>query len=451
MTLRITLIVLIGATLLATMLLGGIATYVHATHKVAIEMQAAVAVGERIARNLADDLDAGVDPRRHLEHLVADFDGDRHLRAEVRDDANRMVLSSTPAPPAEHIPTWFMRLMLGAPLSREVELPDSFAARWSLRLVTDARNEVTEVWEDVLNTLGILFAFCVMILGLVYMTVGRALKPLEQLSVAFGEIGHRGYSDHLAERGPEELKHVYQGFNRMVDRLAGAETENRRLQNQMTRLQEEERAEIARDLHDEIGPLLFSADIDAATIQRIVANDPQGNVGQPIVRIREALSSIQKHVRGLLGRLRAGPRTDLGLAVALEGLISFWRARNPETVFNVSITPESFGEARDSTIFRIVQEGLSNAMKHGHPRHVLIDVSSDSSRIILSIEDDGTGLPDDFEAAGYGIRGMRERVSIAGGFIALSPGRNGSGVRVLAELPIRDPAAELLNTLEKAG
>lgn len=437
MTLRSMLIVLIVAVTLATLLLGSVATYLHALNKVATEMEAAIAVGGRIAHNAVDDVEEATNARRRLELLVADFDGDRHLKAEVRDGTGRALFSSKLSQPEDPVPDWFYNLIGGAPRVVEVELPEAFRGAGRVVLSTDSRNEVGEVWDDMINTLTILFAFCVMVLGIVYGTLGRALRPLENLARGFGEIGEKGYAVHLPEAGPVELRRVYRGFNEMVERLASTEARNHVLQEQLLTVQEEERAEIARDLHDEIGPFLFSADVDATTVKRLLADYPSDDIRERVERIRDSVGHMQRHVREILSRLRAGPISDLGLAIAIDNLVAFWRGRLPDVEFDVGVVTESFGQPLDGTIYRVVQESLSNAVKHGKPTRIRIAVFEEPADVVVSIEDNGVGLPETPKRSGYGITGMRERVTQLGGVLTVASAGSHGGVRVEARIPIQ--------------
>lgn len=431
------LIVLISAVMLTTLLLGAVATYLHASHKVETEMQAAIAVGGRIAHNAVDDEEDSALVRRRLERLVAYFNGDRHLKAEVRSPAGTTLLASEPAPPERTIPEWFYALLAGESRTVTIELPDAVRDLGHLVLRTDSRNEVTEVWNDMLNTLTILFVFTAMTLALVSALIGRALRPLEDLSRAFGEVGAKRFAAHLPEAGPIELKRVYHGFNDMVDELNAAERQNRALHEQLSSVQEEERAEIARDLHDEIGPILFSADVDARTVERSLPPDSIPDVRERVRRIRDGVGQIQRHVRDILSRLRAGPIAELGLAMAVDQLIAFWRGCNPAIDFDVSIAPTSFGQPVDGTIYRIIQESVSNAVRHGSATRIAIRVMKQAGDITVAIEDNGTGMSDMAGRPGYGIAGMRERLALLGGALEILPRRDGPGVSVKARVPAR--------------
>ena len=141
-------------------------------------------------------------------------------------------------------------------------------------LQADPINEIGEVWDAVARRRAgarrIRAAERVADLSAV---LGRALRPLEDLSTAFQHIGKGDYHGSLPEHGPPELTRLASGFNLMTQRLATAATQNRRLNERLLTLQAEERADLARDLHDEIGPLLFAVDMTAATIERLAGSD----------------------------------------------------------------------------------------------------------------------------------------------------------------------------------
>ncbi len=168
----------------------------------------------------------------------------------------------------------------------------------------------------------------------------------------------------------------------MVERLARSEAQNKRLQEQLTTVQDEERADLARDLHDEIGPLLFAADVDAVAIEQLVKAGEYGAITHRVGIIREAIGRMQRHVRDILGRLRSAMLLDVGLAHAIDNLVAFWRVHRANLNFKVDVPEESFGELIDGTIYRIVQESLSNAVRHGNPSLISIEVKENADASI---------------------------------------------------------------------
>jgi two-component system sensor histidine kinase UhpB len=436
LSLRSRLLFSIFVTLVLSLMAGGAFTYWHAVKKIETEMNAAIAVGGRIAHNAVDDAEEATDPPRRLELLVADFHGDRHLRASLVVDG-KVIRASELAKPESPAPDWFFHLLAGPPNVRQVELPAVFDRYGTVVLQTDANNEVAEVWGDVGLTLSVLTIFCGLVLTFVYLTLASAIRPLQDLTAAFARVGERDYRERVSERGPLELVGLYQGFNRMVERLARTEQQNKRLQEQLATVQDEERADLARDLHDEIGPLLFAADVDAVAIGQLADGGEHEQIPERVGIIREAIGQMQRHVRDILGRLRPAVLLDVGLAHAIDNLVSFWRAHRPNLNFCLNVPEEGFGELLDATVYRIVQESLSNAVRHGNPNRIEITVRAHPDHSIgIRVVDDGGGLKANGRPGGYGIIGMQERVATLGGILEVGNRPDGRGVIVTARLPM---------------
>lgn len=435
MSLRSRLLVSIFLTLVLSLLAGAAFTYWHALDKIETEMQAAIAVGGRFGHNAVDDADEFSNPRRRLELLVADFDGDRHLRASLSVDG-KVVKASELARPERPAPDWFFNLLAGPPKVLHLKLPPVFDDVGSVTLQTDANNEVAEVWSDIGLTLSVLTIFCGLVLAFVYWTLGTAIRPLQDLTAAFARVGERDYRERMHERGPLELVRLNQGFNQMVEHLEQSEQKNKRLQEQLATVQEEERADLARDLHDEIGPLLFAADVDVVAIEQMAKEGRNDQIPEQAGIVREAISQMQRHVRDILGRLRPAVLLDVGLAHAIDNLVSFWRAHNPSLRFKVDVPEEGFGEPLDGAVYRIVQESVSNAVRHGKPGTIDISVSvADDRSIAVRVADDGSGLKSNGRPGGFGIIGMQERVTALGGVLEVGNRKDGPGVAVSVRIP----------------
>jgi two-component system, NarL family, sensor histidine kinase UhpB len=239
--------------------------------------------------------------------------------------------------------------------------------------------------------------------------------------------------------GPPELIRLADGFNVMTQQIAAAAIQNQRLNERLLTLQAEERADLARDLHDEIGPLLFAVDMTAAAIQRL----PPGRADEISVHvssIHDAVARAQRHVRDILGRLR--PLQVIGLHSAIDRLATFWRGRRPDIGFKImiSIEEDHISSAQRETIYRIVQEGVSNAIRHGEPASVAITIECDiDDAIRVEVVDDGRGMVGETmalqNAKRLGLIGMRERVMALAGSLSIRPGPTGKGISLVVRLP----------------
>jgi two-component system, NarL family, sensor histidine kinase UhpB len=440
MPLRMRLIALVAAVLLVSLACGSILVGWHAASSVQTELRAALDVGTNTIRNGFDDLAGADDRARELRRLVATFDGNRHVRATLLDAQGRPIATSALFVPAPPVPAWFLWLIGGrAPIAR-LTVPATVENERTVVLQTDPINEAGEVWTQSRDAVAVLAGFAALSTLLISVVVGRALRSLEQLSAAFEHIGEGNHPGLLPTYGPPELRQLAVGFNLMTGRIAAAAALNNRLNERLLTLQAEERADLARDLHDEVGPLLFAVDMTTATIERLAADDRVGDIPAQAHAIHDAVGRMQRHIRLILARLR--PLQAVGLEAAIDRLTAFWRSRRPEVVFSVTVSVEEdrIGNDVKETIYRVVQEGTSNAIRHGRPTQVKIAVTQDATDgVRIEVTDDGIGLGSDGSgrhgSTRLGLIGMRERVMAMAGSLAITPASGGRGLSLIACLP----------------
>jgi signal transduction histidine kinase len=219
-------------------------------------------------------------------------------------------------------------------------------------------------------------------------------------------------------------------------RLGVALAENRRLSLSHVRMQEEERKQLARELHDELGQHVNAIKIDAVAI-RDWSDGQMSHVHGAACSLLQVTDHVQGIVRDLLRRLRPAGLDELGLSAALEHLAQSWRERNPATrlELNLNTAVDHLDERENITLYRIVQEGLTNVVKHAQAGHVRITLERDAQGILLTIADDGTGAAAGGAAAGFGLVGMRERVEALGGRFEIAS-LAGRGFTIKAGIPV---------------
>jgi two-component system sensor histidine kinase UhpB len=444
MSLRTRLIASIMIVLLVSLGVGGLSAGWTAARSVRNEMQAALGVGEQAVQHGLDDLPGSHDQSADLTRLVQAFNGDRHLRAMLVDAAGRMLVASVLPRPAQPAPGWFVRLVAPALPARRMPVEIGVGTgmgRSVVVLEAEPLNEAGEVWTQLRDGMAVLALFCGLSIVLVSLVANRALWPLKRISAALAAVGEGEYAVRLPHAGTPELAELTLGFNAMATRLGAAEAQNRRLHEQLVTLQEEERAELARDLHDEVGPFLFTVALDAAAIEQAAATGTHGAIPERALAIREVVGHMQHHVRAMLKRLRLASPVEIGLAPALGNLVAFWKAHRPAVAFALAVAADedSLDEATKAVIYRVVQEGLSNAVRHGHPGAIEVVVAlGENGSVVVRVSDDGIGMAGVNEP-GFGLAGMRERAAALGGALHVAGGPGGAGYTVTARLPCRDP------------
>jgi len=229
---------------------------------------------------------------------------------------------------------------------------------------------------------------------------------------------------------------------RTETQLREALAQNRELAHAGVRMQEEERRSLARELHDELGQCLNAIKLDAVCLRDGGAHGT-AEVESSAAAIADMTDHLEGVVRDMLRRLRPPGLDELGLAAALENCVDGWRRRLPGVEFTMALGEDigPLDEATNMTLYRLVQEGLTNVAKHARASRVDIVLQRDTARpagaaaVVLTVQDNGNGERETTAEDGLGVAGMRERVeALAGRFDLVAAG--GSGFGFAAWLPI---------------
>lgn len=196
-----------------------------------------------------------------------------------------------------------------------------------------------------------------------------------------------------------------------------------------------ERARWARELHDQTLQALGGLRV------LLASSVGRGDVAAKDGSMRQAIEDIELEIanlREIITDLRPSLLDDLGLAPALEALFERRRGDSLQISSELRLPPLD-GDASaltgelETTVYRLVQESLTNVVKHAHARTASVLVGLDGGEIVVEVSDDGRGFDTDTQASGFGLAGMRERVSLAGGTLSIASGERGTQVR--ARLP----------------
>ncbi len=216
--------------------------------------------------------------------------------------------------------------------------------------------------------------------------------------------------------------------------------ESRSLAQHMADVQEAERRHLARELHDELGQCLTAIKTDAVLIRnRTEKSEPKAfTSAQAII---DVASHIYDVVHNMITRLRPSPLDDLGLQATLEESIAKWQQRQPNIQFELNVEGElsQFDEMLNMTVFRIVQEAITNAVRHAQASTIQVSIQNTGTQLELKIEDDGKGMVvQDFHSdVDFGLLGMRERAHSLGGCFKLESEPD-KGVKIHITLPLRE-------------
>ncbi len=223
----------------------------------------------------------------------------------------------------------------------------------------------------------------------------------------------------------------------LYQRLAARTLELERLSQRMIHQHEEQRRRLSLELHDETAQVFSAVKIQLGVLREGAAERDAARLAQVTALVDEGMKSIRRVTEDL----RPSLLDDLGLVPALRALARDVEARTGLTVrFTAQVTRVPIGEEGELALFRGLQEALSNVARHAEAQEVLVDLALEGGRVVLTVEDDGRGLPEGFDlgalgrAGHMGLAGMQERMTVLGGQAILEPGPRG-GVRLRLSIP----------------
>ena len=405
----------------------------------------------RLAREFIETLVAGLnetpDPDARLNQIVQDLNRLRHVSITRQDDAIEDKPLATDRANEDRgpysLPAWFVALV--HPEKTAVNVPISINGKaGSLVITSHPNDEMTEIWDGIVTQLQVGSAIAVALFLITMMVVSRALAPIQALSEAMTKLESGGYDTRVRPDGPPELAAICTKLNHLAAALGDAVEDKRRLAERVVSLQDVERKEIARELHDEFGPHLFALRAHASSLMRIAeAREPNKDALQKHGgAILEQVNALQQFNRRVLEKLRPVGLTELGLREALGALLRLWGESHPGVVIETAISPSlgKTGETADLTIYRTVQEALTNVFRHAGATSVNVTIEAveqlsgmeRGSRewALVRVRDNGSGLSPDHRL-GLGLTGMRERILALGGTLTVASSDGGVIVEAL--------------------
>ena len=357
---------------------------------------------------------------RQLSHM-------RHLKIELVDNNNRL-LDSNQLASADKLrhpaPIWFVRVLNNTmpkwqPTVREFYVKDQLLGK--LVITPDPTYEYAEIWKQMTELLVLLALFFICVNLMIAWAIAQALKPTESIMQTLNALEKGDLAARLPHFKLPELSLIGKQFNHMIETLQHSMSQNHKLAQQLITLQEAERKNLARDLHDEFGQCLTAINTDANVILKFAKSKyPE------LLDSATAITKLSRHlgdlVSGLLQKLRPGVLDELGLIAALNDLVDTWKSRS-EAInchFSIKVTENNLTETINLAIYRLVQEALTNISRHAKASIVTIEIAIENQRrqtgVMIKINDNGVGFNPNHND-GFGLPGMRERVEgLAGTF-----------------------------------
>lgn len=440
LSLQVRLNTLIALVLLLSLTVNIARLFLEAGPRVQAEDESVIRLAREFIEVSMLDLKDGADPEaklsgiieglQRLRHVTVTRDGNAGSKSELAgaDDRDKEL----GAPPA-----WFVALVRPEQTSLSVPVSIGGKSFGSLTISSHPTDEVAEIWDGIVTQVEIGSVLAVTLLLITMVVVSRALAPVQSLADAMASIEAGRYDTRVLPAGSAEIATICDRLNHLAAALRTAVEDKQRLAERVVSLQDIERKEIARELHDEFGPYLFALRAHATSLMRTA------DIAKPDINLLrkhgnamlEQINALQQFNRRVLEKLRPAGLSELGLNEALGALVRLWRDANPGVVVETTVSQSlgQLGETAELTIYRIVQEALTNVFRHSGATKVSVTIeplpaesasASHGGAVQVRVQDNGGGLPPDHRL-GLGLTGMSERVMALGGTMTIASSDNG--------------------------
>lgn len=368
------------------------------------------------------------------------------------DQSGNLLYQSPPSiyKAGRNAPVWYATLVAPPDNERVIQMINA-----RLIIQTNPTRAVLDGWD---NLLDILFAELTLFLLadlLILWLVDRWLEPLEKIQYGLRELGQGDHKVRLPPLPGKEAGEMGRAFNRMAHaveeniqvRQASAEAQARLdAQRDFTKLLhariEEERAALALELHDELGQSLTAIRSIAKSLMQHpnVAGSP---IEQHAKMLFDTAGMTSDAMHRMIPRLRPIKLEGMGLVDAVRDLLTQSQQNNPNLRLDLAVSGElsAMDDELELTAYRIVQEAVTNIIRHAQASRAHVTIEVREERLHLSIADNGIGAQTLKRDGHYGVRGMQERAESHGGMIEFIPSNEG-GLEVQAIFPLKRSSQE---------
>jgi len=370
---------------------------------------------------------ATMQPVRHLNISIEDNIEDNIEENKTASKSNKPLYADEEED--DITPDWFIKAVMVDFLTHNYDIKIADGSTKTIFITANPMDEISEAWGETKA----FFWSIVLMLFIIFFTVNLVfnsmLQAVKTILSGLRQV-ESGHFDHVLPHFKiRELDAIATEVNGISVALKTAQQNNQALARHTMQIQETERQNMSREMHDEMGQSLTAIKAMAITCQQ--DNADVKTVTSSIVDICNHLSGV---VRSMMKTLHPLSLTELGLEATLSDLVREWQRRSPELQFNLNYDAALEKLSHDITIhvYRIVQECLTNVVRHANASEVAVLVVKRGNKVWITVSDDGQG--NQLNSPGFGLLGMRERAENLGGQFTLESALNG-GVNVVVQLP----------------
>ncbi|KRR16630.1 histidine kinase [Bradyrhizobium lablabi] len=438
LSLRTRLLLPLGLTFVAALLAGAVSLQIFATAQLIEETEPAARSARAVAAALNGALRTSANPQETLDAFVQSLGASETIRFRglgTGPDAP----PPEAQPPLERVPGWFIRLLVIPEFRAAFPVTIEGKQVGNIVFTPDMSADIYEKWIGFLAIACSGFGLMLLTGVIAHFTARSAQRPLQNLGDGLTRMRTGAYDQLITPSGPPEIRRSAQEANELARTLHRLSQDNRSLLRRIVSLQDDERQDMARELHDELGPLLFG--IRANTVA-LLESIPSGEaeLRGAAEGILQSVETLQQANRRILDRLRPLYIQELGLERSIQTLLQNAKAQAPDlkVTSEIDATLNEVDGLLSQTVYRVIQEAVTNVLRHAKANAMHVATRITDREVIVEIFDDGIGFPVD-RMFGRGLTGMLERVRALSGTLELL--REAGRTCVRCRLPAGDAAS----------
>jgi len=372
-------------------------------------------------------------------YRLSNLEQTRHLIIQLKEPSGSIINITNNQHSAEQDdspPFWFINLVTSHYPKAEYQIETFDNHFLTLIIQANPLDEITEVWHESIAFFSTLVILVLLTFLSVHLVFNKTLKAIQTIVSNLQGIEKGEYDQKLPDFNTQEYDSIAKAVNHMADVLKTTRQQNQALTQHSLEIQEEERQHLSQELHDEFGQSLTAIKVMAVTAAH-EKSDTQ-KITASIIDICDHLMTV---LRSMMKQLHPLILTELGLKATLDDLLIQWQSRSPDTTFTLQVDEavDNIDKTIVIQIFRVIQESLTNIIRHANASYVSIslEINSQSDILELIIDDNGQGCELNNLNTGFGLQGMTERVKLLNGTFKLQS-QPGQGMQVKAKIPLNE-------------
>ena len=417
MSLKTKLLIYINSLLLITTLIGLIIIMVVTQKNVREEVLSTMSLAEfAIEQGVKKNPDFYLFQRKNKELGISELSEIRHLRIQFfnKDDIllEETVNTVDEIKPPPYWFIYFIEQLTQEIFFSKINIEQRGELVGYILIKPEPIYEYAEIWQQIKVGLWVIGTFLILINVIVLILFSHMIRPINKIIEGFEKLESGNFKSKIKKSNILELDIIGKKFNSMIDNLRQSNNKIHKLSQKLINVQEQEKSELARDLHDELGQSLTALQAEAASISKSTKKTSRD---EAIFNVIKLSKNMMFSTREIIKKLNLGLIEELGFKSALVELFENWKRRFKGVNFEYKIDDKALKKItkhKTAHLYRIFQEALTNIAKHSTPKHIKVSIKSLEAKGKIRILISNDGIKSELaNQDGLGLVSIAERVN----------------------------------------